>query len=282
MSGTLSEVEKALTKLWTSRDALERFLAGDFSDIGPEIAGQIDKDRLLIYVQVLQVKHYETMSMTFPLTEKLLGDDWDEIVEDYRNTCPPSSYRSNRAGEHFKQFIEQHLNGQVKVKFPYLKDLVDYEFSESEMIDYDDTEFQYQSDTCLFQSAEEFAGFKPLVNPALVIRRYPFDVIAIAEKLEEESEELPKDVKAEPRIVLIYRDPEDKEIRFLSVGEVAAAIIEKAMEGNSSYGDLAGLAVSLNPDQDPQTTLADFMGLVESLQSKHVFIGHRSHQPTPS
>lgn len=272
---TLSEVEKAMTKLWTNRDALERFLAGDFSDIGPEIAAQIDKERLMIYVQVLQVKHYETMSMTFPLTEKLLGEDWDEIVEDYRNICPPTSYRSSRAGEHFKTFVEKHLNEQVKEKFPYLTDLVDYEFSESDMIDFDDTEFDYQSDTCLLQSAEEFAGFKPLVNPALLIRRYQFDLIAIAEKLEEESDELPVDVKPESSTVLVYRDPEDKEIRFLSVGHVAAAIIEKAQEGNSSYGDLAGLAVALNPDQDPQTTLADFMGLVESLQGKHVFIGHR-------
>lgn len=275
MAPTLTEIEKALTTLWTNREALEKFMAGDYSGIDPAIAGQIDKNSFLIYAQVLQVKHYETMALTFPLAEKLLGDAWDDVVEDYRDAYPPSSYRSNRAGEYFRQFIESRLEPGLKEQFPYLPELVDYEFAESEMIDFDDSEFDYHTDNCTLQSAEEFAGFMPLVNPALVLRRYQYPILAVAEKLEEDSDQLPEGVKAEPGSLLIYRDPDDNEVRFLSVGQVAAAIIEKAQEGKGSYSDLAALAISMNPAQDPQSTLADFIGLVASLQAKHVFLGHR-------
>jgi hypothetical protein len=275
MAPTLAEIEKALTTLWTSRGALERFMSGDDSGLDPAIASQIDKDRFVIYAQVLQVKHYETMAMTFPLTEKLLGDDWDDVVEDYRDAYPPSSYRSNRAGEFFRRYIESQLDPKLKERFPYLPELVDYEFAESEMIDFDDSEFQYDSDECKLQSAEEFTGFKPLVNPAIVVRRYEYPILAIAEKLEEDSDELPENVKAEPSNLLIYRDPRDNEVRFLSVGDVAAAIIESAQEPTGSYSNLAALAVSMNPAQDPQSTLGDFIALVASLQAKNVFLGHR-------
>lgn len=272
---TLAEIEKSLTRLSMKRESLDKFLAGDNSELDPIFASEMDKEKLVIYAQVLQVKHYESMAMTFPLTEKLLGDDWDDLIEEYRQTCPPTNYRSNRAGEYFRKYIESQSS---KPKFPYLSELVDYEFSETEIIDFDDSEFDYGSHHCLLKSAEDFADFRPLANPAMVLRRYQYPILSIVEKLEEDSDDLPGDVPPGPSSILIFRDREDNDLHYLSLGPVAGAIVEHAMAGTHSYAELVGLALSMNPGQDPQRTMADFISLVESYHSKQVFVGHRKIQ----
>jgi hypothetical protein len=75
--------------------------------------------------------------------------------------------------------------------------------------------------------------------------------------------------------VVIYRDPSINRCRFVEVGDVAAAVLEKLLLCPTPYTELISFAVSISRETDPQQTIADFLGMIEHLQSIHIFLGNQ-------
>lgn len=272
MSPSLHDIEKTLTALWIDRVKRDEFLAGDSSWLDPKIDKEIDRSGLELYADLLNYGHHGVMSSIYPLCEKLLGKVWQGAVELYLEECPPNHYNLNRMAKRFPEFVMEHLPEQIE-RFPFLGELADYEWVEMELLEYN--EDTPRSDLASLQSPTEFAEYAPIVNPASIIRHYQFPIIEIASKIENSKRKLAK-VRAKKSYVVTYRDPKTNRCRFMDVGETAAALIESAKAQATPYTQLITQAVALNPDSDPQTTITQFIELVDNLQSSNVFLGNRN------
>jgi len=271
---SLRDIEKTLTSLWMRRDPRQSFLAGDESGFSPEIAREIDRDGVELYASLLNYGHQDVMLSIFPLCAKLLHKQWEEIVDDYLETYPPNHFNLNRMAQRFAEYLDKH-RPKLKKRFAYIVELADFEWLELELLEKD--EVAPQSDLETLQSPEQFTTYAPIVNPALALRRYNYSIIKIAEEIET-SERKPRNSSRTATNIVVYRDPQGNRSRFLEVGSVAAAVIEKAQSGNSPYSELIQLAVSLNASTDPQTTVCEFLAMAENLQENHLFLGNKKLQ----
>lgn len=269
-SASLREIEKTLTKLWMSRDARESFLKGNAGEIDPKIAAQIDKDGVELYATLLNYGHQDVMRSIYPFTARLLGSAWQSTVDHYLAQYPPNHFNLNRTAMRFSAYLQEH-GARWQNQFPFLCELVDYEWVEMELLEIDAE--PPVSELCGLQSPEQFTQYAPILNPALILRHYRYPMIKIVSQLET-SKRLPRNVSPVETNVVIYRDPQNNNCRFLEVGPTAAMVLEKVHE-NVSYAELIQLAVSLNAGADPQKVVADFIGMIENFQDIRVFLGNR-------
>jgi len=268
---SLRDIEKTMTRLWMNREARQNFLSGDNQNIPDGIAGEIDKLGVELYAGLLNFGHHDVMRSIYPLCAKLLGKNWDKIVDDYLSTHPPDHFNLNRTAKRFPIFAQSNLS-QYKAKFPYLAELADYEWIEMEILEIEAG--APKSDLENLERPEHFTDYRPIVNPAMIMRHYQYPIIAIAERIEA-SKHKPTKVKPGESDVVVFRSPETHGCRFLSVGPVAAKIIETARADRGSYADLISLAVSLNSNDNPTKVVSDFLELVGSLQANNLFLGNK-------
>lgn len=268
---SLRDIEKTMTTLWMRRQEREAFLEGDESKINADIAGQIDKSGVELYASLLNYGHQDVISSIFPFCAKLLHKHWEEIVDDYLEEYPPNHYNLNRSAERFPEYLDRH-QPKLKKRFPYIVELADYEWLELELLEKDAIPPQSELET--LESPEQFADYAPIVNPALALRRYNYSIMKIAEEIESSCQK-PRNSSRMPTNIVVYRDPCGNRSRFLEVGSVAASIIEMALEGKAPYSELISFAVSMNPNHDPQSTVIEFLAMVENLQENHLFLGNR-------
>jgi len=269
---SLKEVEKALTALWTKRETLDSFLDGDFTKLDENIAGELDANRILIYENTVHAGHKEAMDKIFPLCAELLAQGWRYVSDDYLQEHPPHHFRPSKMGGQFPAFVAQHVLPKYKKSFPYLVELADYEWTQmtiSEM----ETE-PVISELNKLETPEQYASYAPIINQTLALKNYTFPILKIVESLEN-GRRPPRNIEPAESHVLIYRDPIEHECYSMTTGCVGAAILEQAQKECVSYSALCQLAVSMNPDTDPQNTVADFLTLLEGLQSKFISLGHR-------
>lgn len=273
---SLRDIEKTLVNLWMNRTARAEFIEKNICELDPELAKQIDKDGVELYAGLLNYGHQDVMSSIYPLCAKVIGGRWEQIVDDYLEVHPPHHFNLNRTAAHFPSFIATYSESLLH-RCPYLIDLADYEWVELEMIEHDGIAPTSQLEN--LDSPEQFARFGPIINPALKVRTYQYPVISIAERLESGKRKAGK-VNAKQSHVVIYRDPAINRCRFLEVGPTAAAILSRVIEETAehrvcTYNELMTLAVSMSA-ADPQKTIADFLGLVEQLQTDRLFLGNHS------
>jgi len=268
---SLREIEKTMTLLFMNREAREDFLAGSNKDVPDLIADEIDKWGVELYADLLNYGHHDVMKSIFPLCAKLLGKKWDGIVDDYLHTCPPNHFNLNRTAKRFPKYVENSLDDERK-RFPYLAELADYEWIEMELLELELDQDLPKSELGNLESPEHFTNYRPVVNPAMIMRHYQYPIIAIAERIEA-SKHKPTKVKPGESDVVVFRSPETNGCRFLSVGPVAAKIIETARDSRMTYAELISMAVSMNANDDPTRVVADFLELVEHLQTNQLFLG---------
>jgi hypothetical protein len=211
------------------------------------------------------------MDSIYPLNAKLLGKNWPAIVDDYLETFPPNHFNLNRTAKQFPGYVEQYLSDYTE-RYPFLAELADYEWVEMDLLEVDEALPHSQLESP--QTPDHITSYGPIINPALRIRHYQFPIISIAEQLES-SKRKPGKVKPGQSRVAIYRDPKLNRCRFLDVGPVAASVVEAAQAAPITYAELIALAVSMSPGVNPQQTIADFLVLVDDLQSKNLFLGNK-------
>jgi hypothetical protein len=260
-----------MTTLWMQRGPRESFLDGDNGEIDAQIAGEIDRTGVELYATLLNFGHHDLMNSIYPLTARLLGSQWDGIVDDYLETFPPTHFNLNRAAKHFSEFVQKRAPELIK-RFPYLPELTDYEWIELELLENNDE--APASDLDLLTSPEQFGAYAPVVNPAAAIRQYSYPIMKIAEQIEK-SKKLPRNVSPCDSHVIVYRDPEQNRCRFMDAGHVAAAVVATATKCPTAYTDLMSLAVKMTPNVDPQTVVMDFLEMVENLQTNRLLLGNQ-------
>lgn len=275
----LSAVEHEMQKLWMSRDASDMFVHGDETQISKEMAAEVDQTRLPIYVNVIHNGFQNAMERAYPLCALALKPTWRMIVADFITLNPLHTYEMTYLGEAFPKFIAENVFERYKKALPFLVELADYERAETEILHH--KAIAKITGKCDLAIPADFTDYGPIVNPALMLKKYEYPMMKIVERMEQ-SKRVPRNVKKLKTEVVIYRDPFDFESRCLDVGPLASAIIEKAKTSLCSYAELAAFAISTSSGQDPKRVAAEFVDLVVTLNDCNVFLGDRKvHQPEP-
>jgi uncharacterized protein (UPF0276 family) len=273
---SLCETEQAMQKLWMSRDAADRFLHGDETQVSSVLGREVDHLRLPIYVEIVNNSYLNLMTDFFPLCALVLRPQWKSLVSDFISHYPLRTYEITNIGVEFPEFLAQHVFERYKRSFPFLVELAKYESIESRVID--DCSVVQIGERCDLQLPDEFSTYGPIINPVLVLERFEYPLIEIARRLEL-SKRLPRNVQKSKSTVIIYRDPLSLECRYADIGKLAAAIIEKTMSTPfCSYAELASFAISLYPYDAPEKVAGEFLELVSTLYSSHIFVGDQKLQ----
>ncbi len=209
---SLRDIEKTLTSLWMNRDARAEFLDSGKCDLDATLAAQIDRDGVELYAGLLNYGHHDVMLSIYPLCAKLLSSHWEEVIDNYLDVFPPSHFNLNQTAKQFPEYVTNHLQ-EFTAKYPYLSELADYEWIELELLEHHASTVS-PSELEILQTPEHFAQFGPILNPALIIRKYQHPIIAIAEKLEGPKRK-PGKVSPKQTHVVVYRDCENNRCRFL-------------------------------------------------------------------
>lgn len=272
---SLREIEHTLRLLWTDRKSRESFLDGESTASGKEdLLSQVDAEGVRLYAGLLSYGHHDLMISVYPGCARLMDDHFHDAVDNYLETFPPEHYNLNQAARRFPEYLTKYGERWVK-KFPYILELADYEWVELEMLEKpaDIERFPYEPLT----SPEQFEKFAPVVNPALLMRKYKYPIPSIVDHLSDECC-MPKQVEPSDTYMAIYRDPDTHRCRFMELGELAVGLVESALQAPLSYRELLSTAVARSANPDPQQTVVEFLELVETLQSASLFVGSRPLQ----
>ncbi|MBI1271291.1 hypothetical protein GC174_12750 [bacterium] len=271
-SPDLAEIEKSLYTLWTRKGAREEFLSGGSPEgVNGEFAKSVDCKGIKLYSSLIRTGQNDLMHSIYPGCAGLIGKGFQDVVGKYFEQFPPHHHNFNRAASRFSTYLASSGDRYVK-KYPFMPELADYEWVELEIMEHPALTPDNVGDFKELDSPELFDKFGPVVNSALVIRRYEYPIAKIVDWLKD-GVRLPRRVKKEATALAIYRSCEDHSARFLELGEVAALVIERAMSDDAvSYADLIKLAVESQAGTEPQQVILDFLTLVERLREMELFV----------
>jgi uncharacterized protein len=273
---SLRDIEKTVGTIWIDRKTRDWFLAGspkkkapqNADELNPDVLKEIDRKGAELYGRLINFGHYDLLCSIYPYCQKVLGKMWELVAEQYFKDYPSDHYNLNKICRHFPEFISK-CTEEMK-RYPYLAELADYEWLELEKVE-DGTSIDKAEDVAI-DSLEMISLYSPVVNQTLTLRRYEYPILEITSHFEE-TNKIRRKFEKEPCNVVIYRDPSTHKVRFIELGNVAAAVVEKAQTERSSYQDLLRLAIEMNPGKNPQDLVVQLLELIEELQTDNVFVG---------
>jgi hypothetical protein len=230
-----------------------------------ELLNSFDLKGLKVYRQLLKNDWQDTLESIYPFTQKILGDEWDDITTRYIKTFPPEHFNLNRLAEKFASYLLQH-----EQQLPaFLPQLADYEWLELEIMEHPTKVDKAQESAP--STVEDFMELIPSINPTLSIRDYDFDIIEIAEAIEQD-----KDIKtlaAPTRLwIAAFRPPNFYYCQFLGISEHEVLLLRQAMTNPITYGELAKLMISLCSDVAPETASLQFINTIERFHEAGIFV----------
>ncbi len=273
----LRDIEQTVSTLWLNKEARTWLLSNRkapppqcLRTADPQILEAVDRKGVVLYSQLMNFGHQDVMASIYPYCCKLLGKRWSGLVDDYLLRFPPDHFNFNRLCSKLPQYLSKH-GTELLQKYPFLVELSDYEWIELEKME-DDRDIKLYPHQELVE-LEDLLRLAPVLNPTLSLRRYQFDVLAIAERLEKSGK--PGKVKVNPVAIAVYRHPQDHLCKFVDLGVAAAHVVEQAADG-CSYADLLKGCLPLVGCADPQAATVSVLELFEELQELQIFVGSKN------
>ena len=189
----------------------------------------------------------DSLGKAYPLTKKIFSvDEWNFAVKEYFSNHACQSPFLWRMPFEFYTYIKDHAEA-LDDKYPFLADLLLYEWIEIEVFMMEDTDIEYRSDGQLENS-------RLVLNPACVIQYFQYPVY---------NKELQKITRANKGhyFLLTYRNPLTGEVSFLEIAPMFARMIELLAQEPMSIDDLIKYfseETSLVIDSDTKTQIIDF------------------------
>lgn len=261
---SLRELEKQLTAIWMERQPAEASTVAHLLD-----DQSFDEKGAKLYARLIGYGHIDVLTSIYPYCQKVLNRKWESVIKAYVQKFPPDHYHLNSSARRFPEFLKDYDLSLLE-KFPFLPELADYEWLEMEILEIDTTIDTTPKAT--LDQPEAFTTLIPLLNQTLQIRTYTYPIQQIVDLIED-GKGFRKKFKPETSHVAMFRDPESHRVRIMELGDDACVLLSEA--SNSTYGDLARRAVELAPNHNPQSTITDFIDLIEDFHSVNLIVGER-------
>lgn len=220
---SLHQIEETLAKLWT----LSEEQARNSSDNTGSTKLSTLLERTCEEAQALHRRHVALKRQGytqnyFPLTYKLLEDEWVSLVERYWRLCDTSDRDVAIALNEFPRFL-RYQNPSIMEKYPFAAELAEFELTQKQVMNID------VSIMTGHVSKEEIQEIQndhyPILNPTAVVASYEYPISAIVHKLQQRHKAKVLGFRKSPSNFAIYQDPTTHELKTQELGAVAAKIL---------------------------------------------------------
>lgn len=209
--------------------------------------------RYQVYRELVTERMFDVLKSVCPVAYGILGDDrlWD-LLWDYLRDDPPQCEILRELPRLVSAYLRRGKH-PLLAEFPYLGELMEYEFLEVRMIFFPE------------ESGDEAEEGKLRLNPAHVLADYEWPVHFIGEEF--------SDAAKIPRgrfHLLLWREPKSLEVEFMEVNPLVASLIRRLETGDGKPADLLADLAAEHGISDSDEFAAEGSALLEELRQKGI------------
>jgi hypothetical protein len=197
----------------------------------------------------------DALETTYPITAKKMGiEDWEELVDDFFANYPCSSAQIWSMPYELITYLESTEN-PIKTKFPWLMELLHFEWLEVEIFCDEDEEVH-------FEKSIDVLNEKWVVNPTLRLEHFTFPVHKSIELTEQSDYYL-----------LIYRSTENDKVYFEEITGFLALIVHKIVNTELYLHEILIESGKFYGITDEQMLMNEGKLFAEKMLQKTIFLG---------
>lgn len=210
--------------------------------------------RYRVYRELVSERMLDTLKNISPVARSLLSDkEWWALLWDYLKKSPPKSEILRELAGEFAAHLKSRRHPLFK-KYPYLGELLEYEYLEIEM-----------------RFAPEDGGRTPpgkwRINPAHALAAYRWPVHFIGVDFRD-----PKKMPRGEYHLLLWRDPQGLEVKFMEVNALVASLLRRLEKGPRAADPLLKAVAKEQGLAANSEYLAEGRVLLQSLREKRILI----------
>lgn len=197
-------------KLYDIQQEIQKFMQGQPANL-PEQT----KSELSVYYSLVLSSLRSLMQNIYPLSRKIIAEDWDDLMIQYQNKYPSSSAIYNRLAADFYKLLTET---EIAAKYPnYLSDLARYEWTE----------------VLIHNSPNIKANSK--LTPVHQIEEFNYPITQIIDYLKNTEDDIETirltDIEEEKQIIFFYRDHQSLKNRNFVVSPTTLYVLEAIGSG---------------------------------------------------
>ena len=228
--------------------------------------GDVEDRRMEIYRGLLYRNVESFVSGGFPVLRRIVEDAaWHVLVRNFFKTHRSRTPYFPKLAQEFLHYLERE-RGQWEADFPFMLELAQYEYAESELL----LDARTLPKAGYDPDGELLEGY-PVLNPVLMLLMYTWPVHRIS------PDYLPKAPPETPTYLLICRDRNDQ-ISFSELNPVSARLVQCLQSNDRPNGwrrgrdVLLGIAEELQ-SPDPESVVAGGRQMLEDFRRKEILLG---------
>lgn len=236
--------------------------------------------RLRQYSHMLQTNVDDTLQSVFPITYKILEEDWDELTTHYFWEHPNPSYQLIEAGRSFPDFLLQQES--LRETFPFLPELALYEWVEADLLSTPNPVYPKNIQTNVPHTVDALKAFAPVLNDVSTLLQFTYPIPAIITLLDHHpvSELTPQQIQPKMTLLWIYRNNSPYICRFFELNAVLATWLSTVKSNQASplnYEEtIAPVFYELqkrNTQLEADIFYQEFLSILEQLFENGILIG---------
>ncbi|MGN6645825.1 MAG: HvfC/BufC N-terminal domain-containing protein [Cytophaga sp.] len=191
--------------------------------IEPDLPGS-SQEGIKRYRQLIYNVVNDSLNKAYPLTQALLSaEEWDQAVKEYFSSYACRSPFLWRMPFEFYEYVKNDCL-KLNASYPFLSDLLLFEWVEIEVFMMEDIEVAYTTDGNILFS-------RLVLNPACILQYFQYPVY---KKDAKEIEEIDR----ANYFMLTYRHPETNKVHFLEISPMFAKMLEYLSEESQTLDQL--------------------------------------------
>ena len=217
-----------------------------------EIPGITSDERVSTYRELVFNIIKNALSSAYPLTKELLGDDeWNVLIKDFHANYPSESPELWSMPYGLYDYIQQ--TKMFSEKYPFIEELLFLEWVEIEVYMMEDEELKD------FSPLGDIKSDKIIINPEYRLISFSYPVF------KKRIQELRNGVELGQFVLMVFRHPETKSVKFIEVSPLCARLIEildEQVQSISSATDRMAKEHNLNLNEETKLQLEEFIKLM--------------------
>ena len=212
------------------------------------------KGRYQVYRELVTERLVQTLQNISPVARAFLTEEeWWKILWDFLKKAKLNSEILREAAWELSQYLKTRPH-PLKKKYPYLGELLEYEYLEIAM-----------------RFAPEDEGKtergKLRLNPAHVLATYAWPVHFISEEFKD-----PKRIPRGQYHLLLWREPDTLEVKFMEVNPLVASLIQKLERKQAKPAELLTALAKANDLKASPEFISEGRALLADLAAKKLFV----------
>lgn len=266
----------------------------------PEVIGQLKRDRaktlrryfreardrdVLMHVPLERLETYRKhvsigflggIESAFPVLRSLVNQtEWNDLLNEFYLKKLTRSPIARHVFREFSHYLQKAYRGPLLKRLPYLKELAEYENLDLRIL--------YEIDKPVegpliknwrreLKNPESVLAMIPVLNPHHALRTYLWPVHRITRGYSSK-----KQVRPGRYSLLVYRDPNSLDVRFMETNDLVAQVVSATAKGNKSLSNILNRLIQVHHPKDTAAFAREAMVTLDWLAEKGVVLGFKNN-----